>query len=76
LRRAVRISKGPDVGDLVDSVESVEAFAREHGLSRYDVDENSLDPFLGSQDAASACDHAIHCQDGSVVMEPHPRLAR
>jgi len=40
-----RITKGPNVGELVDSIESVEAFARQHGPDRYDVDEHSLDPF-------------------------------
>jgi hypothetical protein len=40
-----RITKSPEVGDLVASVDALEAFAREHGPSSYDVDEHSLDPF-------------------------------
>lgn len=40
-----RISKGPDVGDVLDSIEFVEAFASDHGPGRYDVDEHSLEPF-------------------------------
>jgi hypothetical protein len=42
-----RISKGPDVGNILDSIESLEAFARDHGPGRYDVDQHSLDPFPG-----------------------------
>jgi hypothetical protein len=37
-----RITNGPEVGDLVDSIEALEAFAREHGPWRYNVDEHSL----------------------------------
>ena len=39
----------PDVGDILDSIESLEAFARDHGPGRYDVDEHSLDPFPGQR---------------------------
>jgi hypothetical protein len=38
-----RISKGPDVRAVVDSIESLEAFARDHGPGRYHVDEISAD---------------------------------
>jgi hypothetical protein len=34
------ISKGPDVGDMLDSIELLWAFARDHGPGRYDVDDN------------------------------------
>jgi hypothetical protein len=30
--------------ELLDTIESLEAFARSHGPGRYDVDEHSLDP--------------------------------
>ncbi len=36
-----RISKGPDVGDILDSVEAIQAFARDHGPGRYDVSVRS-----------------------------------
>jgi hypothetical protein len=36
------VSEGPDVGDILDSMESLEAFARDHGPGGYDVDEHSL----------------------------------
>jgi hypothetical protein len=55
-----RISKGPDVGDLLDSVESLEAFPRDHGSGRSDVDEHSLDPFPGTKVSASERGKAIH----------------
>jgi hypothetical protein len=48
--RVYRISKGPDVGDNLDSSESLEAFAREHGPGRYHVDEHFLEPFPGTKD--------------------------
>jgi hypothetical protein len=72
--RQLRISIGPDVGDVVDSVESIEAFAPQHGPGRYDVDEHAADPFPGSLHVARAWGHVIHRQDGSVVTEPHPWL--
>jgi hypothetical protein len=40
------------MGAFVDSVESLEAFARDHGPGRYDVDEHSLDVFPSSNRAA------------------------
>jgi hypothetical protein len=49
-----RISKGPVVGDILDSIEAVETFARDHGPGRYDVDEHSLDPFPGTKVSARA----------------------
>ncbi len=44
----LRICKGRDVSGLFDSVDSFEAFARDHGPGRYDVDEHSLDPIRWS----------------------------
>jgi hypothetical protein len=38
-----RISRGSGVGELVDSIEAVEKFARENGNGRYHVDEISSD---------------------------------
>ena len=35
-----RISKSPDVGDLLNSIEALEAFARDHGPESYNVDEH------------------------------------
>jgi hypothetical protein len=49
-----RISKRPHVGGILDSVESLETFARGHGPGRYDVDDHSLDPFPGTRVSASA----------------------
>jgi len=67
-----RITKSPKVGELVDSVDALEAFAKERGPSRYDVDEHSLDPFPGTKVTARAWGKAIHHKDGQVVMDPIP----
>jgi hypothetical protein len=75
MTRCFCISNGSDVGDLFDSVESLEAFARDRVPDRYEVDEHSREPFPGSNHVARAWGHVIHRQDGSVVMEPHPWLA-
>jgi hypothetical protein len=48
------ISKGPEFGDILHSIESLEAFARNHRPGRYDVDEHSLDPFPGTTVSARA----------------------
>jgi len=47
-----RISKEPDVGDVLDSIEALEAFAEDHGSGRYDVDQHSLVLFSGSNVSA------------------------
>jgi hypothetical protein len=68
-----RISNGPYVGDILDSIESVESFARDHGLSSYDVDEHSGDPFLGSHYVLRAWDRAIHYHSGHAVLDSIPQ---
>jgi hypothetical protein len=40
-----RISKGPNVGNILDSIEAFEAFSRDQIPGRYHVDEVSSDPF-------------------------------
>ena len=66
-----RISKGPNVGDILDSIESLEAFARNHGPGRYDVDEHSLDPFPGTTVSARAWGTVIHQPNGRIVVKPY-----
>jgi len=61
---------GPDVGDILDSIEALPAFAREHGPGPYDVDEHALGPFRRSQVSARAWGKVIHHQDGQVVLDP------
>jgi hypothetical protein len=34
-----RISKSPDVGDTVDSIDAIEAFVHDRGRGRYHVDK-------------------------------------
>ena len=67
-----RTTKSPEVGDIVDSVEALESFAREHGPGRYDVDEHALHPFPGTKVTARAWGRVIHYQDGYVVKDPIP----
>jgi hypothetical protein len=67
-----RISKGADVGDLLDSVEALPGFAREHGPGRYDVDVHAFDHFPGSNVSARSWGNVIHHKDGQVVLDPIP----
>jgi hypothetical protein len=71
MARRLRIARGPDVGDILDSIESLEAFARNHGPGRYDVDEHSLDPFPGSKVSARAWGTVIHQPDGRIAVKPY-----
>jgi len=72
MTRVYRISKGPAVRDILDSVETLAAFAREHGPGRYDVDEHSLDPFPGTKVSAGAWGKVILQADGPAVLDPIP----
>jgi hypothetical protein len=67
-----RITKSREVGDVVNSIESLEAFARERGAGRYDVDEHSHDPFPGTNVTARAWGKVIHQKDGQVVIDSIP----
>jgi hypothetical protein len=69
MTRCFRISKGPSVGDILDSIESLEAFARQHGPGRYNVDEHSLDLFPGTKVSAGAGGKLIHHKDGQVLLD-------
>ena len=69
-----RITKSPEVGDIVDSIDALKSFAKEHGQGRYDVDEHSTDPFPGTNVTARAWGKAIHYEDGYVAMDPIPWL--
>jgi hypothetical protein len=66
------ITKSPEVGDIVNSTEALQLFARAHGPGRYDVDEHTRDPFPGTKVTARAWGKVIHHQDGQVVMDPIP----
>jgi hypothetical protein len=50
MARVYRISEGPDVNDILGSIESSEAFAGDHGQGSYDIDEQFLDTFHRPQD--------------------------
>jgi hypothetical protein len=72
MSRVYRVTKGQDVGEVVDSIRAVEAFARDNGPGRYHVDEHSADPFPGSKSTARAWGSVIHHRDGQVVLDPIP----
>jgi hypothetical protein len=67
-----RITRSPEVGDIVDSVDALASFAKEHGPGRYDVDEHCLDPFPGTNVTARAWGKLIHQKDGQVVVDGIP----
>jgi hypothetical protein len=66
-----RISKGSDIGALVDSIEAADAFARESGPGRYHIDQITADP-LPSGHTSRRWGIGIKRDDGSVVIEPDP----
>jgi hypothetical protein len=67
-----RITKSPEVGEIVGSVDALKSFAKEHGSGRYEVDEHSLEPFPGTKFTARAWGKIIHHEDGYVAMDPIP----
>ena len=69
LDRVFRIPNGPHVGDILDSIESLEAFAPDHGPGRFNVDEHSLDPFPRTRSRPGR-EKAIHLTDGQIVLDP------
>jgi hypothetical protein len=68
----LRIVRGPDIRYILDSIGSLDPFAREHGPGRYDVDEHSLDPFPGTNCPQGRCGKVTGHQDGQVVLDPIP----
>jgi hypothetical protein len=64
------MSKGPNIGHMLDSVEALTVFAREHGPGQYDVDVHSLEPFPGSNVSAKSWGKVIHQPDGRIDMQP------
>jgi hypothetical protein len=58
--------------DILDSIESLKEFARDHGPGRYDVDEHSFDPFPWTKVSARALGKLIQHQDGQVILDPIP----
>jgi hypothetical protein len=70
--RVYRVSKSPEIGEVVDSIPAVETYVRETGIGRYQVDEHALEPLPGSKATARAWGTAIHKQGGEVVLEPYP----
>jgi hypothetical protein len=64
-----RISKSPDIGEILDSVEALQAFARDYTPGRHDVNEHSLDQFRGSKVSASARGKVIDRHDHQVDLK-------
>jgi hypothetical protein len=65
-----RITKSPQLGELVDSTDALEAFARAHGPGRYHAEEHLLEPFEGTKVAARAWGTVIHQPDGRIALKP------
>jgi len=70
--RSFRSSKGPDVGDILYSIEALSAFAHTHGPGCLNVDEHSLDPFAGLNNSAKSCGRVIQQPGGRCVVDPVP----
>ena len=64
-----RSSIGPDGGGFGDSIESLEAFARNHCPGSYVVNEHSLDPSAGTTVSARAWGKVIPHPDGQIVLD-------
>jgi hypothetical protein len=71
-----RISKVHDVGALINSIEAVESFARQHGRGRYHLDEHSLEPFPGTKVSAREWGTVVHQPDGRVALKPYISAGR
>jgi len=67
-----RISKGPDVGDFVHTVEALAAFARDHGPGLYEVKEHFRDPLTDSDVIVRAWGSVTHYDDGKVAIHIDP----
>jgi hypothetical protein len=67
-----RITKSLEVGELIDSVDALKSFARQHGPGGYDVDEHSLDPSPETKVTPRAWGKVIRHEDGHVAMDPMP----
>jgi hypothetical protein len=72
MTQVYRISNGHDFGEIFDSVDALQKFARGHGPGRYDVDEHSLDPFHGTNVSARSRGKMIHHGDGALLADPIP----
>ena len=66
-----RVSKGPNVGDLLGSIESLVASARDHGPGRFHVDQISSDP-LPSGHTSRRWGVVIAKTDGTVSVDRDP----
>lgn len=52
----------------LDSIEWLEAFSRDNGPGRYDVDEHSLDLLPETKVSSKAWGKMIHHHDGKVII--------
>jgi hypothetical protein len=71
MTRRFRISKSPDVGDILDSIELIAAFARSHASGRYDVGEIGAEP-SPSGHTSQQWGRLIRRADGRVDDGPWP----
>jgi hypothetical protein len=66
-----RISKGPDIGEIADTIEDLELLARQYGLGQYHVNEISSDPMTGGH-TSRKWGTVIVAPDGTVIFDPAP----
>ena len=69
MTHACRSSNEADVGEVLDAVEALQAFARDRGPGCYDVDEHSRGPFPGTNVLAGTWGKVTHHTDGRINME-------
>jgi hypothetical protein len=62
MSRVYRVSKGQEVGEVVDSIKAIEAFARDHGPGWYHVDERAAEYLPG--DSGLECGVGRPARDG------------
>jgi hypothetical protein len=72
MRRTYRISKGPNFGEIVDSVRKLEQFARRNGIGHYNVDQVSSEPFQSGR-TFRKWGKVIVAPNGAVIFDRDPR---
>jgi hypothetical protein len=70
--RSYHISNEAGGGGIVQTVEAIGAFARDHGPGCYAVDVHFPDLFDDSVDSSKAWGKVIHHLDGKVAIHIHP----
>jgi hypothetical protein len=67
-KRSYHISNEAHVGGIVQTIDAIGAFARDHGPGCYVVNQHFPDPLHDSVELSKAWGKAIHHPDGKVVI--------